>query len=43
MRKKIVVISLVIISFLITTMIFLSSKLGKLSELDLFDIEEDDF
>jgi hypothetical protein len=42
MKKRIIVLFLVIVSFLITTMIFLSSKLSKLSELDLFDIEEDD-
>jgi hypothetical protein len=43
MKKRIALISLFIISFLITTMIFLSSKLSKLSELDLFDIEDEDF
>ncbi len=42
MKKKIIILSLSIISILVAISLFFASRLSKLSELDLFDIEEDD-
>ena len=42
MKKKIVILVLSIISIIIAINLFFASKLSQLSDLDLFDIEEDD-
>ena len=42
MKKKIVILTLSIISALVAISLFFASRLSQLSELDLFDIEEDD-
>jgi len=43
MKKKIVILILSAISVSIAINLFFASRLSKLSDLDLFDIEEDDF
>jgi cell division protein FtsB len=43
MKKKIIILILALLSSLIAFSLFFASKFSKLSELDLFDIEEDDF
>ena len=43
MKKKIIILTLALISAVIAFSLFFASRLSKLSELDLFDIEEDDF
>jgi hypothetical protein len=43
MKKKIIILILAVISSAIAVSLFFASKMSKLSELDLFDIEEDDF
>ena len=43
MKKKIIILTLSTISALVTISLFFASRLSQLSELDLFDIEEDDF
>jgi len=43
MKKGIVVLFLAGISMLVAFSLFFASKLSKLADLDLFDIEEDDF
>jgi hypothetical protein len=43
MKKNIIVLILALISAIIGFSLFFASKLSKLSELDLFDIEDDDF
>jgi len=43
MKKKIIILMLVIISSIVTFSLFFASKMSKLSEIDLFDIEENDF
>jgi hypothetical protein len=42
MKKKIIILILSAISIFITINLFFASRLSKLSDLDLFDIEEDD-
>ena len=42
MKKKIVILVLSIISIIIAINLFFASRLSQLSDLDLFDIEEDD-
>ena len=42
MKKKIVIIILSAISVFIAINLFFASRLSQLSDLDLFDIEEDD-
>jgi hypothetical protein len=42
MKKKIIISMLSIISVLVAISLFFASKLSQLSDLDLFDIEEDD-
>jgi hypothetical protein len=42
MKKKIVILTLSIISALVAISLFFASRLSQLSDLDLFDIEEDD-
>jgi len=42
MKKKIIILMLAVISILITINLFFASRLSQLSDLDLFDIEEDD-
>ena len=41
MKKKIVILILSAISVLVAVNLFFASRLSKLSDLDLFDIEED--
>jgi hypothetical protein len=43
MKKKIIILTLSTISALVAISLFFASRLSQLSELDLFDIEEDDF
>jgi hypothetical protein len=43
MKKKIIILFLALISTTIAFSLFFASKLSKLSELDLFDIEDEDF
>jgi hypothetical protein len=43
MKKKIIILALAVISSTIAFSLFFASKMSKISELDLFDIEEDDF
>jgi hypothetical protein len=43
MKKKIIILILTLISTSVAISLFFASRLSKLSELDLFDIEEDDF
>jgi hypothetical protein len=43
MKKKITILILSIISAFVAISLFFASRLSQLSELDLFDIEEDDF
>jgi hypothetical protein len=43
MKKKIIILTLSFISALLATSLFFASRLRQLSDLDLFDIEEDDF
>jgi hypothetical protein len=43
MKKKIIVLILAALSSIIAFSLFFASRMSKLSELDLFDIEEDDF
>jgi hypothetical protein len=43
MKKKIIILILAVISSAIAVSLFFASKMSKLSELDLFDIEEDEF
>jgi hypothetical protein len=43
MKKKIIILMLAVISSLIAFSLFFASRFSKLSELDLFDIEENDF
>ena len=42
MKKKIIILILTIISACVATSLFFASSLSKLSDLDLFDIEDDD-
>jgi hypothetical protein len=42
MKKKIIILILLAISFLVAINLFFASRLSQLSDLDLFDIEEDD-
>ena len=42
MKKKIIISILSIISILVAISLFFASRLRQLSDLDLFDIEEDD-
>jgi len=42
MKKKIIILILLIISTLVAINLFFASRLSQLSDLDLFDIEEDD-
>ena len=42
MKKKIIILTLSTISALVAISLFFASRLSHLSELDLFDIEEDD-
>jgi len=41
MKKKIIISILLLISALVAVNLFFASRLSRLSELDLFDIEED--
>jgi len=41
MKKKIIILMLAVISILIAINLFFASRLSQLSDLDLFDIEED--
>jgi len=43
MKKKITILILSAISFFVAISLFFASKFIQLSELELFDIEEDDF
>ena len=43
MKKKIIVLILTLISASIVFSLFFASRMSKLSELDLFNIEENDF
>jgi maltodextrin utilization protein YvdJ len=43
MKKKIIIIILTLISAGIALFLFFASKLSKLSDLNLFDIEDEDF
>jgi hypothetical protein len=43
MKKKIIILFLTIISAAIAFSLFFASRLSKLSELNLFDIEDNDF
>jgi hypothetical protein len=43
MKKKIIIFILSVISVLVTISLFFASRLSQLSDLELFDIEEDDF
>jgi len=42
MKKKIIILTLSFISALVAISLFFASRLNQLSDLDLFDIEEDD-
>jgi len=42
MKKKIIIFILSVISVLVAISLFFASRLSQLSDLDLFDIEEDD-
>jgi hypothetical protein len=42
MKKKIIILILSTISVLVAISLFFASRLSQLSDLDLFDIEEDD-
>jgi len=42
MKKKIIILTLSTISALVAISLFFASRLSQLSDLDLFDIEEDD-
>ena len=42
MKKKIIILILLAISILVAVNLFFASRLSQLSDLDLFDIEEDD-
>ena len=43
MKKKIIILVLILISMGVSFSLFFASKLSKLSDLDLFDIEDEDF
>jgi hypothetical protein len=43
MKKRIIILFLALISGTIALSLFFASSLSKLSELDLFDIEDEDF
>lgn len=43
MKKKIIILTLAILSSLVAFGLFFASRFSKLSELDLFDIEDEDF
>ncbi len=43
MKKKIIILILAVISSVIALSLFFASQMSKLSELDLFDIEDEDF
>jgi len=43
MKKKIIIFILSVISVLVTISLFFASRLSQLSDLELFDIEGDDF
>jgi hypothetical protein len=43
MKKKIIILILTLISASIAFSLFFASRLSKLSDLDLFDIEDEDF
>ena len=43
MKKKIIILILAAISSAIALSLFFASRMSKLSELDLFDIEDEDF
>jgi len=42
MKKKIIILILSIISILVAINLFFASRLSQLSDLELFDIKEDD-
>jgi hypothetical protein len=42
MKKKITILILLVISALVAISLFFASKLSQLSDLELFDIEEDE-
>ena len=42
MKNKIIILTLSFISALVAISLFFASRLSELSDLDLFDIEEDD-
>ncbi len=41
MKKKIIILTLSTISIFVTISLFFASRLSQLSDLDLFDVEED--
>jgi hypothetical protein len=43
MKKKIIILILTLISASVAFSLFFASKLSKLSDLDLFNIEDEDF
>jgi hypothetical protein len=43
MKKKIIILTLAAISSIIAFSLFFASRMSKLSELNLFDIEQNDF
>jgi hypothetical protein len=43
MKKKIIILTLSTISALVAINLFFASRLSQLSDLEIFDIEEDDF
>ena len=43
MKKKIIILTLAVISSGIAFSLFFASRMSKLSEIDLFDIEDEDF
>jgi hypothetical protein len=43
MKKNIIILILAVISSLVAFSLFFASKLSNLSDLDLFDIEDEDF
>ena len=43
MKKKIIILILTLISASIALSLFFASRLSELSDLDLFDIEDEDF
>ncbi len=43
MKKKIIILILAALSSIIAFSLFFASRMSKLSDLDLFDIEDEDF